>query len=185
MIRSLTVQLLRKESFVIKTVSRCYYGRLKPSKSSVPETLSSHLDCRVTEIIDVRTPKEYEEDHIPGSVNLPILTNEERVRVGTLYSTDKFTARKLSAAIISANISHHLQNYFISKTESYSPLLYCWRGGQRSYSLSLVLAQVGFRTFVLDDGYKKYRENVREKLKTEPDRFQYKVISGMLRLNFR
>lgn len=179
MIRSLTIHSHLKESPVIRTFSRCYQGRLKPSKSSFPVSLSNHLDGRVTEIIDVRTPNEYEEDHVAGSVNLPILSNEDRVTVGKLYSKDKFSARKLGASIICANISHHLQHYFSSKSDGYSPLVYCWRGGQRSYSLSLVLAQIGYRTFVLDGGYKNYRSNVRETLKTEPEKFQYKVISGM------
>lgn len=163
---------------LMRTFSRLYHGRLKPSKSSVPVALASHRDEQVTEIIDVRTPDEFELDHIPGAVNLPVLSNQDRETVGTLYSKDKFSARKLGASIICSNISHHLQHYFDSKPPDYSPLVYCWRGGQRSYSIALVLAQVGFRTFVLEGGYKEYRARTREELKTVPNKFQYKVISG-------
>ena len=167
-----------REQMLLRTFSRCYHGRLKPLKSSTPKVVSSHIDERVTEIIDVRTPNEYEDDSIPGSVNLPVLSNEERVTVGTLYSRDKFAARKLGASLICANISRHIESYFQSKDENYSPLVYCWRGGQRSHSVSLVLSQIGFKTFVLDGGYKEYRTRMRESLNTTPDQFQYKVISG-------
>jgi tRNA 2-selenouridine synthase len=130
------------------------------------------------EIIDVRTPAEFEEDHIPGAINLPVLSNDERVTVGTLYSKNQFAARKAGAAIISRNIASHIDSYFQSKSTEYSPLVYCWRGGQRSYSMALVLAQIGFQTFVLDKGYKMYRNTVREELKSLPEDFQYCVISG-------
>ena len=163
---------------VAQTFLRKYHGRLKPSKSSVPEIISTHIDSRVTEIIDVRTPDEYDKDHIPGSINLPVLNNEERHEVGCLYSKCPFEARKLGASLISKNISGHLTGHFYSKSEDYSPLVYCWRGGQRSYSLGLVLAQIGFQTFCLENGYKQYRTHVRETLDTLPKRFQFKVISG-------
>lgn len=151
----------------------------KPSKSSVPEVLSTHRDKRVSEIIDVRTPAEFEEDHIPGSINLPVLSNIERVTVGTLYSKSPFEARKTGAATISRNIANHIDSYFQCKPPEYSPLVYCWRGGQRSYSLALVLAQIGFQTFVLDKGYKQYRNTVKDELKILPEKFQYRVISGL------
>lgn len=168
-----------KEVVFLKMFLRCYHGRLPPSKTSIPRTLQGHRDDQVTEVIDVRTPDEFKEDHIPGAINLPVLSNEDRITVGTLYSKDKFAARKLGASIICSNISHHLQNYFYSKSQNYSPLVYCWRGGQRSYSLAIVLTQVGFPTSVLDGGYKGYRSKVREDLKTVPNKFQYKVISGI------
>src|SRR5574338_963923 len=65
------------------------------------------------EIIDVRSEAEYAEDHIPGAVSCPVLTNEERARVGTLYKqVSAFDAKKIGAALVSANIARHLQQRF-------------------------------------------------------------------------
>ncbi|XP_053394641.1 tRNA 2-selenouridine synthase-like [Mercenaria mercenaria] len=156
-----------------------YCTAVKATKSSVPEVLTSHRDGRVSEIIDVRTPAEFEEDHIPGAINLPVLTNDERVTVGKQYSLNQFEARKTGAAVISRNIARHIDDYFQSQKAEYRPLIYCWRGGQRSYSMALVLAQIGFQTFVLDKGYKQYRAVVRQELENLPEKFQFKVISGL------
>ncbi|KAH3694541.1 tRNA 2-selenouridine synthase-like [Dreissena polymorpha] len=156
-----------------------HYHRKKPSIQSFPEIISNYKHEQITDIIDVRTPNEFHEDHIPGAVNIPVLSNEERVIVGTVYSKSAFEARKLGASLISKNISEHLKNYFYQRSQDYSPLVYCWRGGQRSYSLGLVLAQIGFQIYMLDGGYKHYRETVREDLKSLPYKFQYRIISGL------
>ena len=72
------------------------------------------------EIIDVRTPAEHEEDNILNTAtNLPVLSEQERVEVGTLYSKDKFQARKIGAALISKNIHKHILEYFLDKDMSY------------------------------------------------------------------
>lgn len=168
----------REKISMLKAFLR-HYHRKKPSIQSVPEIISNYRHEQITDIIDVRTPDEFHEDHIPGAVNLPVLSNEERVIVGTEYSKNPFEARKLGASLISKNISEHLKNYFYQKSQDYSPLVYCWRGGQRSYSLGFVLAQINFQTYTLDGGYKRYREMVREELKSLPFKFQYRVISGL------
>ena len=64
------------------------------------------------EIIDVRTPLEFAEDHVEGAINLPVLSNEERVKVGTLYASDKLQGRKVGAALITQNISQHILGHF-------------------------------------------------------------------------
>lgn len=174
----MAIQTLQKYPFFIRLWLRKYSSVVKASKSSIPEVLTSHREDRVTEIIDVRTPAEFEEDHIPGAINLPVLNNKERVTVGTQYSANQFEARKSGAALISRNIAYHIDKYFQSKDKDYSPLVYCWRGGQRSYSMALILAQIGFQSFVLEKGYKQYRATVRQDLETIPEQFQYKIISG-------
>ena len=70
-------------------------------------------------ILDVRTPAEFEEDRIPGSVNLPVLSNDQRVTIGTLYSGNSFEARKQGAALISRNIGQHLEEYFKDKNKDH------------------------------------------------------------------
>ena len=77
-------------------------------------------------ILDVRTPAEFKEDRVPGAVNIPVLSDEERVVIGTEYSRNKFEARRHGAALISRNISDHLLHHFADKPPSYRPLIYCW-----------------------------------------------------------
>ena len=103
-----------------------------------------------TEIIDVRSPKEFAEDHIPNAISLPVLNDQERAEVGTLYKQKSpFVARKLGAAYVSQNISKHIKQHFLGKPKTYFPVIYCWRGGQRSQSMATVLTQIGWRTGLL------------------------------------
>ncbi|MDD5470974.1 MAG: tRNA 2-selenouridine(34) synthase MnmH [Sideroxydans sp.] len=131
------------------------------------------------EIIDVRTPAEFADDHIPGAINCPVLSDEERIIVGTLYKqVSPFEARKVGAALISRNIAHHLETLFKDKPKSWKPLIYCWRGGQRSGAMSIILAQVGWAAHKLEGGYKTYRRDVLDKLETLPARFSFRIICG-------
>lgn len=131
------------------------------------------------EIIDVRSPGEYALDHWPGSLNLPVLSDPERAEVGTLYKqVDPFVARKRGAALVAGNIAHHLQHHFANKDRDYHPLIHCWRGGQRSNSMALVLAQVGWRVTVLAGGYKTYRTWVRDQLLEMPPQLTLIILSG-------
>jgi tRNA 2-selenouridine synthase len=131
------------------------------------------------EIIDVRTPAEFAEDHIPGAINCPVLSDEERITVGILYTqVSPFEARKVGAALVSKNIAHHLQTRFHDHPKSWRPLIYCWRGGQRSGAMSIVLAQVGWAAHKLEGGYKTYRRDVLDKLEALPQSFTFRVICG-------
>ncbi|MBD2770604.1 tRNA 2-selenouridine(34) synthase MnmH [Iningainema tapete] len=132
-----------------------------------------------SEIIDVRSPGEFAEDHIPGAINLPVLDDAERSHVGTTYKQCAFTARKIGAAIVAKNISQHITQHFVTKEKDYNPLVYCWRGGQRSNSLALVLTQIGWKVTVLEGGYKTYRAYVRQQLEDLPQKFTYKVLCGL------
>jgi len=138
----------------------------------------SQLD-QFDEIIDVRTPAEFAEDHIPGAINCPVLSNEERITIGTLYKqVSPFEARKLGAALVAKNIAEHLQTRFHTHPKKWRPLIYCWRGGQRSGAMSIILAQVGWAAHKLEGGYKAYRRNVLDKLEVLPDSFTFRVICG-------
>lgn len=130
-------------------------------------------------VIDVRTPAEFADDHIPGAVNLPVLNNDERVRVGTLYKqVNPFEARKVGAALVSRNIARHLDEHFAGRPNTYRPLVYCWRGGQRSGSLAVVLGQIGFRVTLLEGGYKTYRGEVLDGLREMAGRMRFRVLAG-------
>lgn len=133
-----------------------------------------------SEIIDVRSPSEFAEDHLPGAVNLPVLTNTERIKVGTLFNTHPFKARRLGASLISANIAHHLSNHLADKNKHYNPLIYCWRGGMRSNSLAHVLRSVGWRARLIKGGYKAFRKFVTEdtqRILNQPA-LQLTILSG-------
>ena len=131
------------------------------------------------EIIDVRSPSEYAEDHIPGAISAPVLDDEQRAEVGTLYTqVSPFVAKKRGATLIARNIAHHLDNLFNDRPKQWKPLVYCWRGGQRSGAMAHILAQVGWSTGRLDGGYKGYRRQVLSDLDTLPDSLQFRVICG-------
>jgi tRNA 2-selenouridine synthase len=116
-------------------------------------------------IIDVRSPAEFAEDHVPGAISLPVLNNAERAKVGTIYMQEsRFRARRVGAALIARNIARYLESDFADKPGSFMPLVYCWRGGQRSGAMATILSQVGWRTAVLAGGYKTYRRHVRARL---------------------
>lgn len=131
------------------------------------------------EVIDVRSPGEFAEDHFPGAVNLPVLDNAERAHVGTLYKqVSSFEAKKIGAALVSRNIAHHLETYFASKSKSYRPAVYCWRGGTRSGALTHILQKIGFSAVQLDGGYKAYRRHVVDELASRPAHFSYRIVCG-------
>lgn len=131
------------------------------------------------DIIDVRSPSEYAEDHIPGAINLPVLDDAERERVGTLYKQlSPFEAKKIGAALVSRNIATHLESWFADKPKSYRPLVYCWRGGSRSGALTHILQKIGYDAAQLDGGYKAYRRHVVAELARLPAQFAYRVVCG-------
>ena len=131
------------------------------------------------EIIDVRSPGEFAEDHIPGAINLPVLNDAERARVGTLYKqVSSFEAKKIGAALVSRNIAQHLDTWFADKPKSYRPLVCCWRGGSRSGSMTHILQKIGFHAEQLDGGYKAYRRHVVAELASLPSRLTYRVVCG-------
>ena len=131
------------------------------------------------DIIDARSEGEYAEDFIPGALNHPVLNNEERARVGTLNAeASAFEAKRMGAALVSRNIAAMLELHFAEKPRDWAPLIYCWRGGKRSRSLTLVLREIGFKAVQLEGGYKAYRARVAAELTELPKRFKYVTICG-------
>lgn len=130
-------------------------------------------------IIDVRSPGEFAEDHIPGAINCPVLDDAQRIEVGTLYKqVSPFAAKKIGAALVSENIGRHLRERFLDKPRDWKPLIYCWRGGNRSGSLTTVFRAIGWKAVQLDGGYKSWRSHVVAQLEQLPQRFDFNVICG-------
>tara|TARA_B100000925_G_scaffold277174_1_gene244904 strand:+ start:1061 stop:2137 length:1077 start_codon:yes stop_codon:yes gene_type:complete len=128
-------------------------------------------------IIDVRTPSEFIEDHIPNSINYPVLSDKQRHEIGSSYKENSFLAKKNGAEIISFNISKIIKKIDFDKKDK--TLIYCWRGGLRSLSLYLVLKQIGYNVFLLDGGYKSFRKRVIEYLDKDAIKFKFNQIMGI------
>jgi tRNA 2-selenouridine synthase len=132
-------------------------------------TLAALLAHGYDDVIDVRSPAEFAEDHIPGAINLPALSNEERARVGTIYTqVAPFEARKIGAALVARNVAQHLETELADRDGAWQPLVYCWRGGQRSGSVATILRAVGWRTETVSGGYQTYRRLVHAMLYDAP-----------------
>ncbi|MFD2159122.1 tRNA 2-selenouridine(34) synthase MnmH [Rubritalea tangerina] len=141
------------------------------------ESISLPLELNdFSEIIDVRSPSEFAVDHIPGATNLPVLSDEERMRVGKLYKQSPFEARRLGAALISVNAGNHLLNHLSGKPADYTPLLYCWRGGMRSRSFTHILSSIGWEAKVLDGGYRAFRKFLVEDLAQQLNAPSLKIV---------
>lgn len=130
-------------------------------------------------IIDVRSPLEFAEDHIVGAINCPVLSDLERQKVGTIYKKESsFKAKIIGSSLTAKNIAFHIENNFMEKKGSWQPLIYCWRGGQRSKAFSIVLSEVGWRTNQLKGGYKEYRNQVINFLDNIGPKLKITLISG-------
>ncbi|MFG6117174.1 tRNA 2-selenouridine(34) synthase MnmH [Halobacillus sp. MO56] len=115
------------------------------------------MDCPV---VDVRTPKEFEEFHIPGAINMPIFSNEERVTVGTTYKqVGKEEAKELGISLVSPKLPDFYKR--AKEISNGKPIIiYCWRGGMRSRTLATVLEVMGLKTFQLEGGIRSFRKKV-------------------------
>ncbi len=132
------------------------------------------------ERIDVRSPSEFAEDHIPGAENHAVLDDVERARIGTLHAKESaFAAKRAGAALVARNIAAMLEGPFAGKPHNWAPVVYCWRGGQRSRSLAHMLNEIGWRAVQLDGGYRAYRRHAIAMLATLPARFRFEVICGL------
>ncbi|MFY9313941.1 MAG: tRNA 2-selenouridine(34) synthase MnmH [Burkholderiales bacterium] len=135
---------------------------------------------RCDTLIDARSPAEYAEDHVPGAQSFPVLGNEERARVGTIYKQESpFAAKRIGAALVARNIASYVENAFSSKPKSWRPVVYCWRGGKRSGALAHILREIGWDARTLEGGYRAYRRHVVEQLAALPEQFTFRVVHGV------
>ena len=128
---------------------------------SLPEILDHGYDT----VIDVRSPAEFAIDHVPGAINLPSLTNAERAEVGTIYKqVSPFMARKVGANLVLSNVAKHIAGPLKDFDGSWRPLVYCWRGGQRSGVFAMILREIGWRADTVEGGYQSFRRLVHSNL---------------------
>lgn len=130
-------------------------------------------------IIDARSEGEFAQDHLPNAVNWPTLNDEERKLIGTMYvQVNQFEAKKRGAAIAARNIARHIERDVMDKPKDWKPLAYCWRGGKRSGSLSLILDQIGFRVTLVEGGYKAFRAAVVHDTPRLVNALDWRVVCG-------
>jgi tRNA 2-selenouridine synthase len=139
----------------------------------IPALLDTHC------IVDARTPLEFAEDHLPGAINVPILTNPERVEIGTLYRQQgPQTARKRGLELT----CHRFPSIVavIAEAAKGRPVLvYCWRGGLRSESIAMLLEMTGYPVVKLAGGYKAFRATVSTFFEAVSLPVQLVVLHGM------
>src|SRR5665213_986264 len=127
-------------------------------------------------VADVRTPAEFEQGHIPAAYNIPLFTNEERVKVGTAY---KQQGRE-QAILLGFDLTGNKWSGFIRKALEIAPgkkiALHCWRGGMRSGAMAWALNLYGFEVFLLERGYKAYRRRVLDGFN---DHFNINILGGL------
>jgi tRNA 2-selenouridine synthase len=130
-------------------------------------------------ILDVRSPAEFALDHIPGAVNLPVLDDAQRAAIGTEYvQGSKFRARRTGAALVARNIAAHLEGALADRGGGFKPLVYCWRGGQRSGAMVTVMDQIGWPAAVLEGGYQSWRRQVKAALYDAPLPHRLVLLDG-------
>ncbi len=152
-------------------------GPRDPALVGIDEVLArpGHHDA----VIDVRSESEFADDHLPGAISCPVLDDAERAEVGTLYvQVSPFEARRRGAVLVARNIARHLEQRFAGEPRTWRPLVYCWRGGERSAAFAMVLQRVGWRALRLQGGYRAYRRAVIEALVQLPVGFDLRVLCG-------
>lgn len=133
------------------------------------ETALAQAQARV--LLDVRSPAEYADSHIPGAINLPLFSNAERAEIGTLYKQDS----PESAFLRGLEVVGPKMRALVEQAQALAPgrqvCLHCWRGGQRSGSLAWLLDLSGFEVQVIEGGYKAYRRWVQAQFEQAPGTF--------------
>ncbi|MBT9553869.1 MAG: tRNA 2-selenouridine(34) synthase MnmH [Hydrogenophaga sp.] len=130
-------------------------------------------------LIDARTEDEHALDHVPGAVNWPTLNNAERIAIGTMYKqVNAFEAKKRGAALSARNIAAHIEREVIDKSRTWKPLVYCWRGGNRSGALATILGAIGFQVTLIEGGYKAWRAALVEDIPVRARSLHYRVVCG-------
>ena len=127
-------------------------------------------------MIDVRTPAEFQHGHIPGAINLPLFSNEERVKVGTTYKQEG----REPAILLGFELTGNKWAGFIRQALEFAParklIVHCWRGGMRSGAMAWALDMFGFEVHVIQGGYKNYRKWILRQFERD---YHLLIIGGM------
>ena len=136
------------------------------------------FEGRYSLVIDARSEREYDEDHLPGSTNLPVVDNQEYAEVGTVHRADTHRAYGIGVSYALRNMAHSIEDLVTRYPRGSSILVYCFRGGKRSKLWFDALSTIGYRVDRLPGGWKAYRGWVRDELTRVPGRLRYRVLCG-------
>lgn len=153
----------------------------RQQKYPAPMAMEQVLPClgEFDTIIDVRSESEFAEDHLPGAINCPVLDDQERIKIGTMYKQiNAFEAKKAGAVLVARNIARHLETLWLDKPRGWRPLVYCWRGGNRSGAMAHILAKVGWPAVQLEGGYKAFRHHVNASMPELVAALRFRVVCG-------
>ncbi|MGL5693059.1 MAG: tRNA 2-selenouridine(34) synthase MnmH, partial [Peptostreptococcaceae bacterium] len=138
------------------------------------------LKLENTIFIDVRTEKEYKDDHILNAHNIPLFSNDEHHEVGTIYKTQgKHEAIDKGFDFVSPKLKDMYKEVKELSLQYEHVVIYCARGGMRSSSLAMLLASIGVDLYKLEGGYKSYRNYVLDYLKNVMNKKQFIVLHGL------
>lgn len=164
-----------KATALASGLARTYAPNMPLTFTSLDEILNHGFDT----VIDVRSPAEFAEDHMPGAINLPALDNAQRAEVGTIYKqVSPFDARKIGAGMVIRNVADHIDGPLQDKDGSWRPLIYCWRGGQRSGVFRTILSEIGWRAETVKGGYMTFRRLVNAMLHDTPLPHRFILLDG-------
>jgi tRNA 2-selenouridine synthase len=140
------------------------------------EELLALKDKKELVMIDVRSPSEFQDATIPGSINIPFFDDNERAEIGTIYKQVSVQAAKdRGLEIISAKLPTFVKTFEGIKEQK---AVFCWRGGMRSHTSATVLSLMGIRTYRLTGGFRSYRRWVVDTLEKMDFKPRVCVISG-------
>lgn len=149
--------------------------RAQDTSVAIDPTILAGFDA----LLDARSPAEFAEDHIPGALSCPVLSDAERAEIGTLHKqVSAFAAKRRGAVLVARNIASHIERLFADKPREWRPLVYCWRGGKRSGAFGHVLREIGWEAKTLQGGYKAYRQWVVQELARLPALYRFRVLCG-------
>jgi tRNA 2-selenouridine synthase len=157
------------------------------AKLGVPKITVQEVLQGTYPLIDVRSPSEYEEFHIPGAINIPIFSDQERAQVGTIYKQlGKEAAKELGVSILSKKLPQLYEK--VKEVNQAIPnhpmVVYCWRGGMRSRSIVSVMGMLEVPIFQLEGGIRSYRQLIMDELEqAQTNTKKYIVLEGLTGTN--
>lgn len=160
-----------------------HVSRFKTGSSISAEEAVAHL-TRYALAIDARSEREFEHDHLPGAINLPVVITDEYAEVGTLHRQEKessgipFRAYLVGVAYSLRNMADALETQIATLPPTAPVLVYCFRGGKRSRLWSDALTTLGYAVHRVEGGWKAYRRWVNAQLESFPSRYRFNVLCG-------
>ena len=130
-------------------------------------------------LVDIRSPSEYEEFHIPGAMNIPLFDDEEKRFIGEVYRLKgQETAKEEGIKLVSPKLYHLYRKFKELENRGKQIVVYCWRGGMRSVAMCSFLSGAGIRVIRLEGGYRAFRRYILEDMKRIIKEKKFIVLTG-------